>query len=77
MGISQTTALMIKRNKKDIVCGFEGPLKDIGKYTGWIQLHKIGTFHSEVLRTKAVFLSGKNAIAAMENIVKEIKQMEL
>lgn len=65
------------QDKENIVCDCGGPSKDNGKYTGWIQLHKNGIYHADLLNTNAIYETREDAVTAMQSIVDEVRSMEL
>lgn len=71
--ISGVTALTIKNNPA-VKCDFGGPSEENGKYVGWIVLD-IGRWHP-LLNTKAVFDTGEQAKAAMEELCRIVRKSD-
>jgi hypothetical protein len=71
------TALEIQTNGDDVVCSVGGPAKDNGKYVGWIELWRDGVLHKPMLSTEPVFNTAKEAKEYMEDIVKQVRTLEL
>ena len=77
MGINRITAIEIQTNGDNIKCSAGGPAKENGKYVGWIELWRDGDLHKPMISTQPVFDTESEAIKAMENIVVEIRALDL
>ena len=73
MGVSRMTAYEIYGNPKDIVCDASGPDSN-EKFIGWITRGP-GHNYKPLLSTRPTFASRKEAIQAMEVLVKAIKSV--
>ena len=77
MGISRMSAMMIQgSDPENIKCLAGGPSKE-GKYAGWIQLWKNGSYHTDIVSTQGIFDSKKEAVKHMKDLVKEIRKLDL
>lgn len=76
MGISLLTALTIKTNDDErIRCFYRYDGHE--KYGGEISLWKDGEFHALLISTKYIYKSEQEALKSMNELVKDIRQMEL
>jgi len=69
------TAMKIQHNGDDVKCAAYGT-KD-GKYAGMVELWHGEDMHEVMLSTEPVFGSRKEAVDSMEDIVKQVRELEL
>ncbi len=72
VGMSRLTTYIIANNE-DIKCSAGGPSSENGKYMGWITLGE-GRYYRPLINSEAIFDSAKDAIKAMEDLVKTAKE---
>ena len=75
--MTRITAIIIQSRGDDIRCQAGGPAKDNGKYVGWITLYRGDEYDHELVSTEPIFNTEKDAVAHMEDLVKEVRAMDL
>ena len=73
MGLSVYSALKIQGNS--VKCQAGGPCKEKGKYTGWI-MNDVDRW-DPILNTESIYDTKEEAVAAMETLVKEVRELDL
>lgn len=75
--MTRYTALGIQSQDNDIRCEPCGQHKDTGKWAGAVNLYHDGFFHTTLLSSQPTFDSSELAIAAMEDVVQQVRKADL
>lgn len=77
-GISKIDAAVIQTRGDDVRCEVGGPStrpETLGKYVGWVMLYNGDEFDHPIVSTKPVFDTAEEALACVQDLVKEIRAM--
>ena len=73
--VTMITAMEIQTNGDDVKCAAYG--SNIGLYSGMVELWHSDEMHKVMLSTEPIFLTKKEAINSMEDIVKQVRDIDL
>ena len=76
MGLSRLDALVIQTNGDDVKVEVVGPGKT-GKFGTWVMLYRDGDVHRPIVNTELVFDSEENARKFGDDLVAEVRAMDL
>ena len=71
------TVLLIKNEENDIRCESYGRSKKNDKWVGAINLYHDGFFHTTLISSDSVFKTENGAVAYMQEIVKQVRALDL
>jgi len=71
------TILVIKDEENDIRCESYGRSKKNNKWAGAINLYHGGFFHTTLISSDSVFKTEDGAVAYMQEIVKQVRALDL